>query len=372
MKFAPRKTRTATRSLTAILAGAFFVTEATAILMVSLEDYAGHKALAGSPTSRFTASIEVTTASGSKVRSSGIAIAPNIILVAAHGIPSATSTAVVTNVLMGSNVFSAEATSYSIRSWERYPGYVFGNYNTLDFGLIYLNEYISGFTPISFGAASLGQTLTFVGYGSFAEFYASTSQPTLGDRLAGFTPVDNYVGSPYPSSLYFFTFLSLNSPQGSLKVMSIGGDSGGPYFNGNGDFVGIATAATNGYDGGFGTALRTSNPDFQNYVNPRIAASWAEYYTQRKPELRQVSILASAANQPPKFSGTVVNGPPMGTARLQASLDLGTTDPWADLSSVPLDAEGSASFTNIPDSRPQALGALSDYFRVVTESPSIP
>jgi hypothetical protein len=93
-----------------------------------------------------------------------------------------------------------------------------------------------------------------------------------------------------------------------------------------------------------------------------------EFY-QPQPKLSEVSIQAALENQPPMFTGTIANGPPLGSARLQASLDLGSTDPWADLVCVPLDAEGSATFTNIPDSRPQALGAQSNYFRVVTEPP---
>ena len=94
--------------------------------------------------------------------------------------------------------------------------------------------------------------------------------------------------------------------------------------------------------------------------------------TLSSPELTEVFIQASSDGQPPKFSGTVVNGPPMGTARLQASLDLGTTDPWGNVLSLTLDAQGSAIFTNIPDSRSQAIGARSDFFRVVTEPPSTP
>lgn len=90
------------------------------------------------------------------------------------------------------------------------------------------------------------------------------------------------------------------------------------------------------------------------------------------PKLVDVSIQASVADQPPRFSGTVTNGPPMGTARLEASLDLGASDPWAEVISVDLDSVGSATFTNVPDARPQALGVRSNFFRVVTESRANP
>lgn len=349
-----------------------FATEANAILMVDLSNYEAHKALSANPAYQFTAFIQVTTPSGSKVSSSGIAIAPNLILVAAHGIPSPTNQSLVTTVSIGPNVFAEEAQSFKIRSWQRYPGYVPGDGNTLDFGLVHLDEFIPEFQPVTFGSASVDQMLTVVGYGRFAEMYATDSSSSLGDRLAGFAPVSSSVSTPYSGQLYFSTFFSLNSTISSLRAMAISGDSGGPCFNADGHIVGIHTAASNGFDGGFGTALRTSNPDFLDYVSPRIATSWAEFYAQRQPEIMNVSIQPSTLNLPPKFSGTVANGPPMGTARLQASLDLGATDPWADLVSVTLDSEGSATFTNIPDSRPLALGAHSDYFRVVTEPPSIP
>jgi len=353
---------------------AFPLPIARASLMASLapEHYQAHKDLAMNPAYRFACYVRVTRQSGSVVTSSGVAIAPNLILTSAHGIPSATSTAVVSSVTMGATVFASDAVSCPVARWERYPGYVPGNTNTLDFGLIYLDEYIQGFTPIAFGSTSPGQILTLVEYGRIAQLGDSASSPSLGDRMAGYTPVSTIAANGYPSALYFSTLLEADTPANSLNVMGLPGSSGGGYWNENGYLVGIHTAQSNGFDFGFGTALRLDNQDILSFVNPRIASSWAEFYAQRQPELRNISIEASAASQPAKFSGTVVSGPPGGTARLQASLDLGTTDPWADVAGVTLDAEGSATFTNIPDSRPHALGTQSDYFRVVTEPPSPP
>jgi hypothetical protein len=329
MKHIPPSTTIYRRRLLALyLAGACLTSNANAILMPSLSNYDAHKALSDDPKFRFAASIEVTRADGTILRSSGVAIAPNIVLTAAHVVPSTTSTATVTGVMFGPNVFVPGALRLSAVSWERYPGYIFGssNYHTLDFGLVYLDGFISGLTPVAFGPATLGQVVTIVGYGRFAELNASTSQESLGDRLAGHAPVSG-ISSQWPSISYLNTFLAPDSPANSLNATALPGDSGGPVFDEDGRILGIHTGQMNGFSFGLGTALRTSNPDFLNFVTPRIAVSWAAYYAQRQPELSDVSIQPSAASHPPTFSGTVTNGPPLGTAQLQASLDLGTTDP---------------------------------------------
>lgn len=88
--------------------------------------------------------------------------------------------------------------------------------------------------------------------------------------------------------------------------------------------------------------------------------------------LAQVSITPASGSQPAIFSATMNDAWPNGTARLQASLDLGLTDPWTDISTKTINATGSVDFTNIVDSRPQALGATMDFFRVVAEPAGLP
>jgi formylglycine-generating enzyme required for sulfatase activity len=76
-------------------------------------------------------------------------------------------------------------------------------------------------------------------------------------------------------------------------------------------------------------------------------------------------VTPASTSAPPSFTGTVTGGSPNKTAWLQASVDLGVADPWANIASAVFDSFGSATFTNIPDSRPQAAAASRDFFRVL-------
>jgi CubicO group peptidase (beta-lactamase class C family) len=86
------------------------------------------------------------------------------------------------------------------------------------------------------------------------------------------------------------------------------------------------------------------------------------------PSLRDVLVVPPGGSLPPRFTGTVTSVHPFGTARLRASTDLGITDPWTDLAVRELDGYGATTFTNIPDTRPQALGAPQNFFRVIIEA----
>jgi formylglycine-generating enzyme required for sulfatase activity len=93
---------------------------------------------------------------------------------------------------------------------------------------------------------------------------------------------------------------------------------------------------------------------------------WSLVIAEPSPSLTPVTVIPAAAGTPPSFTGTVTGGYPYGTAWLQASVDLGVADPWANIASMALDNLGSATFTNIPDPRPQAATAQRDFFRVST------
>ncbi len=90
------------------------------------------------------------------------------------------------------------------------------------------------------------------------------------------------------------------------------------------------------------------------------------------PGLSQVEIVPASANTPASFTGVVTGGPPNGTAWLQASVDLGVADPWTNVAATALDNLGSATFTDIYDSRPQAAAAERVFFRMATSSDSPP
>ncbi|RYD66617.1 MAG: PEP-CTERM sorting domain-containing protein [Verrucomicrobiaceae bacterium] len=66
----------------------------------------------------------------------------------------------------------------------------------------------------------------------------------------------------------------------------------------------------------------------------------------------------------PRFSGLLHGATPLANATLQASTDLGFSDAWVDLMTLPVNINGSASFIDIPD--PGADMAPRNFYRVKT------
>jgi hypothetical protein len=66
----------------------------------------------------------------------------------------------------------------------------------------------------------------------------------------------------------------------------------------------------------------------------------------------------------PYFSGVANGATPGASAILQASTDLGANDPWQDLMTVTVNANGSASYVDVPD--PSATGSPNNFYRVKT------
>jgi phospholipase/lecithinase/hemolysin len=77
--------------------------------------------------------------------------------------------------------------------------------------------------------------------------------------------------------------------------------------------------------------------------------------------LKNISITPAGAGSP-AISGLIQGGPPSGAVILQASTDLGVSDPWRDLATIQLDAVGNQAFGPIQDS--QGAGLKRDFFRI--------
>lgn len=77
--------------------------------------------------------------------------------------------------------------------------------------------------------------------------------------------------------------------------------------------------------------------------------------------LQNVSITPAGTGLP-GISGEIQGGPPNGEVILQASADLGTSDLWRDIATIPLDSGGNQSFGPIFD--PQGQGLSHDFFRI--------
>jgi hypothetical protein len=87
----------------------------------------------------------------------------------------------------------------------------------------------------------------------------------------------------------------------------------------------------------------------------------------RQLTVEGVSIVAATSSEPAKISMNVGNGLPNSNALLQASVDLGQSDPWQTILTVLLDSAGTASIVDAEDTRPIAVNAKKDFFRVVPE-----
>ena len=64
----------------------------------------------------------------------------------------------------------------------------------------------------------------------------------------------------------------------------------------------------------------------------------------------------------PYFTGVAYGAAPLAEVTLQASTDLGLTDPWMNLITLPANASGAVSFLEIPD--PSAAGSRRNFYRV--------
>lgn len=85
-----------------------------------------------------------------------------------------------------------------------------------------------------------------------------------------------------------------------------------------------------------------------------------------QPRLIHTKVTFPVGNTP-YFTGILHGATPETTATLQASTDLGFNDTWQDLGSVPVNVNGSASFTELPD--PSAAGAPRNFYRVKLAGP---
>jgi hypothetical protein len=82
------------------------------------------------------------------------------------------------------------------------------------------------------------------------------------------------------------------------------------------------------------------------------------------PELKNASITPGDELHPTSFSGTISGGPPNGIVYIEASIDLGRTDPWQTIATITLNDAGSGEIPSVEDWRPESADSLSDFFRI--------
>jgi len=128
----------------------------------------------------------------------------------------------------------------------------------------------------------------------------------------------------------------------------------------------VFTFSTDTSSPGTGTLL-----ELTSLMHAEVARVVPELSETGMGTLSDVDIEASSSGGPARFSGIYSGGFPLGIAHLQASIDLGITDPWTTIESLTLDGFGSVEFRSVSDSRPHALGSEADFFRVKTEPASL-
>jgi len=88
-----------------------------------------------------------------------------------------------------------------------------------------------------------------------------------------------------------------------------------------------------------------------------------------EPRMEGVILTPATGQQPSRLSATLKNGPPDGVARLQAADALDGATTWTVIATSPIDSSGTAHFSDVPDSRPNASNASKAFFRISCTSP---
>ena len=154
----------------ALFSGAALPTpEAHAGAMKSVALYEEYKALSANPMYQWAGAVTARKITGEEPSASCVAVAPTVVAGAGHFTPGPTSTSIITTVTFGANCRTGQRIVMEVDHWERYPGYVSGNPNTIDLGVYYLKAPIPGFKPVTFADANLDDLLTLTDYGNYGD-----------------------------------------------------------------------------------------------------------------------------------------------------------------------------------------------------------
>jgi hypothetical protein len=110
----------------------------------------------------------------------------------------------------------------------------------------------------------------------------------------------------------------------------------------------------------------TQDINDESWAIDNLALTVTNQAAPQSPRLTNHKVTFPAGNTP-RFTGILHGASPLATATLQSSTDLGIADAWEDLASLPVNVNGSASFTDVPD--PSAAGSPRNFYRVRILSP---
>jgi len=249
---------------------------AVAGTMESIAMYAQYKALAQDPKYLWAGAVTGRRGTtGEIVTASCVAIAPTVVLGAGHVTPGPTSLSVVQTVTFGPNYKSGDKLVMDVIGWEQFPGYSYTDKSTPDLGVYYLKKPIPNFTPIQFGDSQIGDIHTQVDFGNYGDTTVG-ELPSLGDKLAG-NAQHIYYSLPsivvYPVTKY--SPLSFNGDGVTQRTQGLEYSSGSPWFSADGKVTHLSVARINGMMDNFTICLKLNTEEVQNWLQPKIQASWA-------------------------------------------------------------------------------------------------
>lgn len=248
---------------------------AVAGTMESIAMYAQYKALAQDPKYLWAGAVTARRGTtGEIVTASCVAIAPTLVLGAGHFTPGPTSLSVVQTVTFGPNYKSGDRLVMDVIGWEQFPGYSSTDKNSTDLGVYYLKKPIPNFTPIQFGDSQIGDIHTQVDFGNYGDTTVG-ELPSLGDKLAGNAQHGSLTEGviSYPSGKYSPLYYSGDGF--SQRTQGLQYSSGSPWFSAGGKVTHLTIAGINGQMALFTISLKLNTAEIQNWLQPKIQASWA-------------------------------------------------------------------------------------------------
>lgn len=251
---------------------------------------------------------------------------------------------------------------------DDYVAYVNGSVETVSFRLDSDYQFLLG-RMYSYAKAITNST-AFTARGAVHSPIEFVITDPLGRRV-GFNPVSVQAFQEIPSSLYERSSFII-TPEGDLMPnasthapidFEIGTLVEGTYTL---DIYGIDTGAWS-FNLGVNDASGF-NPKqiyFSGIASNTTHEQFTFQITRPSLSLRDVIVSPPAQGQPPAITGRILGGAASGIVYVQASTDLGKTDPWTTLGAIQLNEHGNGSFTNVKDVRPTATNASSDFFRIM-------
>lgn len=218
----------------------------------------------------FVGATYLNSVSGYQIPASGVLIAPNKVLTAAHNLfDYELAPAQSMQFAVGADVLGNPEQVVNVSSWVIHPDYT-GIGGRADLAVLTLAEPVTVTDPVSIfmGDYVLGTEVAMVGYGRPGTVGQGYQSEFDGLRRAGVLIPSEYGGGVWAQDYLSAWFFQVGWPYShELGQMATPGDSGGGWFvdnNGHWELVGI-TAINNGFYGYGGRSGATALDDRFGY-----------------------------------------------------------------------------------------------------------